>query len=207
MNYPNEMHLFLLQNPNLIEAGSLTDAVEVTIFTAIHERLAKKFERLLWEVRCDAFSDSEDSCEETMFAPMHWPKAKDKSRQAYYRLGTFGAGNVYWLSSLLGLNETHMCFELCIDGRLGGPKVNVKKRVQSFYTETPALMELGFVCLDGKLCLPFTLDAVKLAAEYPDLRKSMLAFEAFFDRLMKGHEHIDKLVLGMMPPQAAKVAE
>jgi hypothetical protein len=35
----------------------------------------------------------------------------------------------------------------------------------------------------------------------------MLEFEKVFDRLMKGNEHIDKLVLGMRPPQAATAAE
>jgi len=28
----------------------------------------------------------------------------------------------------------------------------------------------------------------------------MLTFEAFSDKLVKGHEHIDKLILGMRPP-------
>jgi len=204
LSYPNDMHLFLLQNPNLIEAGSLTDAVELTIFTAIQERLAKKFERLNWELRLDAFDYTEQSCGETRLSPMHWPKAKDGSRQAYYRIGTFGAGNNYWLSSLFGLNETQMCFELHFNGRLGGPKVNVKERVQDFYTNTPALIELGFVCLGGKLCLPFTLDAAEVAKGYPDLRKPTLAFEAFLDKLIKGHEHIDKLILDMKPQSASK---
>ena len=125
MNYPKEMHIFLLQNTGLIEPGSLTADVEVTIFTAIHERIMQKLERRNWVLHCDILNVSEGSCKETMFAPMHWPKRKNGTRQAYYRIGEFGGGNYYWLSCLLGLNKSQTCFELYIDGRLGGPKVNV----------------------------------------------------------------------------------
>lgn len=203
LSYPKEMHVFLLQNTGLIETGTLTDAVEATIFAAIHDRLAKKFERLNWVLRCDILDDSEESCGETMFAPLHWPKTRDGGRQAYYRLAESGEGNAYWLSSFLGLHGTRTCFELYIDGRLGGPKVNVKERVQDFYAKTPALRELGFLCSDDSvLCLPFSFDAAKLAEEYPDMRKPMLVFEGFFDKLIKGNEHIDKLILSMMPQAA-----
>ena len=46
--------------------------------------------------------------------------------------------------------------------------------------------------------------AGKLTAEYPDLRKPMLTFEKVFDRLLKANEHIDKLILGMVPAGAPK---
>ena len=49
------------------------------------------------------------------------------------------------------------------------------------------------------MCQPFSLDAAGLAEKYPDLRKSMLTFEAFFDKLLKANEHIDKLILSMVP--------
>ena len=112
-------------------------------------------------------------------------------------------GNEYWLSSLLGLHETQTCFELYIDGRLGGPRVNVKERVQDFYAKTSALHELGFVCTDEKeVRLPFSFDAAKLAEHYPDLRKQLLVFEGVFDKLLKGNELIDKLILGMAPERA-----
>ena len=206
LQYPKEMHLFLLKNTGLIEEGSLTDAVEATVFAALHERIAQKLEKRLWEAHYDVLDDSEESYGETLLAPMHWPKRRDGTRQAYYRLGEFGAGNEYWLSSLLGLNETQVCFELYIDGRLGGPRVNVKERVQDFYLNTPALHELGYTCTEGELCMPFSFDAGKLAEEYPDLRKPMLAFEKVFDKLLKANEHIDKLITGMVP-QGAKTAE
>ena len=48
------------------------------------------------------------------------------------------------------------------------------------------------------LCLPFSLDAASLAEAYPDLRKPMLIFEAFFDKLLKANEHIDKLITSMV---------
>ena len=205
MNYPKEMHVFLLQNTGLIEPGSLTADVEAHVFTAIHERITQKLERRLWELHCDILNVSEGSCKETMFSPRHWPKRKDGTRQVYYRIGEFGGGNYYWLSCLLGLNQTPTCFELYIDGRLGGPRVNVKERVQDFYLKTPALHELGYTCTEGVLCMPFSFDAAKLAEAYPDLRKPMLTFEGFFDKLLKGSEHIDKLITGMVP-QSAKIA-
>ena len=204
MSYSNEMHIFLLQNTGLIEQGTLTDAVEATVFAAMHERITKKLERRLWELHCDALDDSEESYGETMLCPVHWPQRKDGTRQAYYRISESGVGNTYWLSSLLGLNETQVCFELYIDGRLGGPRVNVKALVQDFYTKTPVLHELGFTCTDGELRLPFAFEAAKLTAEYPDLRKSMLVFEGFFDKLLKANEHIDKLITGMVPTGAQK---
>ena len=198
LQYPKEMHLFLLQNTELIEQGSLTDAVEATIFTAIHERIAQKLERRLWELHCGV-----PSIGDTMFTPMHWPKRKDGSHQAYYHFSEFGGENERWLSSLLGLNQIQSCFALYIDGRLGGPKVNVKERVQAFYAETPALHELGWVCTEESLLrLPFEFDATKLIEEYPDLRKPMLAFEKVFDKLLKASEHIDKLITGMVPAGA-----
>jgi hypothetical protein len=98
MIYSTEMQVFLLRNLKLIETGSLTAAVEKTIFTAIHEHIARKFERLNWELHCDILNDSEESCGETMFAPLHWPKFRDGGRQAYYRINESGAGNIYWLS-------------------------------------------------------------------------------------------------------------
>ena len=202
LQYPKEMHVFLLQNTGLIEQGSLTDAVELTIFTAIHERITQKLERRLWEVHCDVLNVSEESYGETLFAPIHWPQRKDGTRQAYYRISESGVGNERWLSSLLGLNETQVCFELYVDGRLGGPRIKVKERVQDFYTKNPALHELGFTCTDGELRLPFSFDAEKLTAEYPDLRKPMLIFEKVFDKLLKANEHIDKLIMGMVPQSA-----
>ena len=205
LQYPKEMHIFLLKNTGLIEQGSLTDAVEATVFTAIHERIGKKLERRLWELHCDALDESEESYGETMFAPMHWPKRKDGERQAYYRINEYGVGNSRWLSCLLGLNDTQTCFEVYIDGRLGGPKVNVKERVQDFYVKTPSLHELGYTCTEGVLCLPFSFDAAKMAEEYPDLRKQMLIFENLvFDKLLKADEHIDKLITGMVPEKAQK---
>ena len=203
--YPNEMHTFLLKNTNLIETGSLTDAVETTIFTAINERIAKKLERLLWEASYDILNDDEDSSGETWFCPITWPQRKDGSRLAYYRIAESGKGNDRWLSSLIGLNKTQTCLELYVDGRLGGPKVKVKERILEFHTKTPALHELGFICTDdGELRLPFSFEAAKLAEEYPDLRKQMLAFEGVFDKLIKGHELIDKLIKGMTPETTPK---
>jgi len=61
LQYPKEMHVFLLKNTGLIETGSLTDAVEATVFTAIHERIAQKLERRLWETHYDILDDSEES--------------------------------------------------------------------------------------------------------------------------------------------------
>ena len=88
----------------------------------------------------------------------------------------------------------------------GHQGVNVLMGFQDFYLNTPALHELGFTCTEGVLCQPFSLDAAQLAEAYPDLRKPMLQFEKVFDKLLKANEHIDKLILGMVPA-AAKTAE
>ena len=197
--YPKEMHLFLLQNTGLIEKGSLTDAVEETIFAAIHERITRKLERRPWELHCNILKVIEGSYGETMLAPIAWPQRKDEKRLAYYRIWEAAEGNVRWLSCLLGLNKAPTCFELYIDGRLGGPKVNVKDRTQDFYIKTPAIHELGFTCNEGVLQMPFSFDAARLVEEYPDLRKTMLAFEGLLDKLLKAHEHIDKLIMSMVP--------
>jgi hypothetical protein len=208
MNYPKEMHTFLLQNTALIEKGSLTDDVEATIFAGIHERITQKLERRLWELRCDVLNvngggHDKKSYGDTVLCPVHWPKRKDGKRQAYYYIGEHGGFNERWLSSLLGLNQIQPCFTLYVDGRLGGPKINVRERVQAFYAETPALQELGVICTDEKeLRLPFSLDAVKLTEAYPDLRKSMLVFEKSFDKLLKANELIDALIMGMVPAGA-----
>jgi hypothetical protein len=75
----------------------------------------------------------------------------------------------------------------------------VREQVADFYAQNPVMQQLGIVCENSELCLPFTFETAKLAEAYPDLRKPMLIFEGFFDKLMQGHEHIDKLILGMMP--------
>ena len=195
--YPKEMYIFLLKNTGLIEQGSLTDVVETTIFSEINERIASRLERRLWEQNYDALEINE-----TMLCPIHWPRRKDETRLAYYRIGETGEGNERWLSSLLGLNGAQTCFHLYVDGRLGGPKVNVRERIQEFYAKTPALQELGFTCTDGELRLPFSFDAAKLAEEYPDLRKRLLEFEKVFDRLLKGNDLIEKLIMSMTPEKA-----
>jgi len=56
LSYPKGVHLFLLQNTGIIEQGSLTDAVTATVFTALHERIAQKLERRLWQGACKGFS-------------------------------------------------------------------------------------------------------------------------------------------------------
>ena len=106
----------------------------------------------------------------------------------------------------MGLDGAQTCFALFVDGRLGGPKVNVKEKIRDFYAKTPSLKEMGFVCTeDAELCLPFSFDAAKLAAEYPDLRKPMLEFEKVFDKLLKAtEEHIDALILSMEPQSVAE---
>jgi len=53
---------------------------------------------------------------------------------------------------------------------------------------------------------PFSFDAAQLAEAYPNLRKPMLVFEKVFDKLLKANEHIDGLIMGMVPA-AAKTAE
>jgi len=59
--------------------------------------------------------------------------------------------------------------------------------------------ELGFTCTDAVLRLPFSFDADLIAEAYPDLRKPMLTFEKTSDKLLKANEHIDTLVMGMVP--------
>ena len=137
---------------------------------------------------------------------MNWPRRKDETRLAYWHITEYGEGNTYWLSSLLGLNQTQVCFALYIDGRLGGPKVNVRERILDFYAKTPALHEMGFVCTeDAELCLPFSFDAAALAKEYPDLRKPMLEFEKVIDRLLKAtDDHINALIKSMTPDGAKR---
>jgi hypothetical protein len=95
MAYTKEMQLFLLQNPDVIETGSLTDAVEAAIFKAIHERIEQKLQRRPWSFHFDILNHGEDSYGETLFAPILWPKRKDGSYQAYYRIREYGENNVY----------------------------------------------------------------------------------------------------------------
>ena len=197
LSYPKEMHIFLLEHTGLIEQGSLTDAVEHVVYSAIFERITSRLERRLWDSHFDA-----SDVGETMLCPIHWPRCKDETRLAYYRIGETGEGNVRWLSSLLGLNGVQTCLELYVDGRTGGPKVNVRERILAFYTKTSALQELGFTCTDGELRLPFSFDAVKLAEEYPDLRKRLLEFERVFDKFLKGNDLIEKLIMSMTPEKA-----
>ena len=68
-----------------------------------------------------------------------------------------------------------------------------------------ALHELGLTCTDGTLCLPFSFEAATPADANPDLRKPMLTFDKTFDKLLKANEHIDKLIMGIVP--GAKQAE
>ena len=83
--------------------------------------------------------------------------------------------NSYWLGSALGLNSCTLCFEFWMDGRPAGPsRYKVKQHLEAFLKEKEVLQKAGFQFTKrGTLTLPFTLDPVVVAKEFPDLKKSL----------------------------------
>jgi len=207
MSYSKEMCVFLLSNPQLIEEDSLTEHVEATVFKAINAAISKRLgERSPWRTRFGLVVEDEDGNDDTVFAPLDWPTKPGHADLAVFRLTeTDPNANSYWLGSALGLNGCTMAFEFWMDGRPAGPsKYKVKQHMESFLAETESLQKAGFQFTKrGTLILPFALDPVAVAKEYPDLKKSLEPMVTTLETVLKLMPVFDKLVKELLPKQPA----
>lgn len=203
MSYSKEMCVFLLSNTQLIEEDSLTEHVEATVFKAINAAISNRLgERSPWRTRFGLVVEDEDGNDDTVFAPLDWPTKPGHADLAVFRLAeTSNDSNSYWLGSALGLNDCTLCFELWMDGRPAGPsKYKVKQRMESFLAETEPLKKAGFhYTKRGTLILPFVLDPVAVAKEFPDLKKSLEPMTAALENVLKLMPVFDGLVKELLP--------
>ena len=109
--------------------------------------------------------------------------------------------NSYWLGSALGLNGSTMAFEFWMDGRPAGPsRYKVKQHLEVFLKEKEVLQKAGFQFTKrGTLTLPFALDSVVVAKEYPDLKKSLEPMTAALENVLKLMPEFDKFVKNTLP--------
>ena len=207
MSYSKEMCVFLLSNPQLIVVDSLTEHVEATVFKAINAAISNRLgERSPWRTRFGLVVEDEDGNDDTVFPPLDWPTKPGHADLAVFRLAeTDPNANNYRLGSALGLNGCSMAFELWIDGRPAGPsRYKVKQRMESFLVETESLKKAGFhYTKRGTLILPFILDKVAVAKEFPDLKKSLEPMTAALENVLKLMPVFDKLVKELLPKQPA----
>ena len=207
MSYSKEMCVFLLSNPQLIEEDSLTEHVEATVFKAINAAISNRLgERSPWRTRFGLVVADEDGNDDTVFAPLDWPTKPGHADLVVFRLAeTDPNANSYWLGSALGLNSCTMAFEFWMDGRPAGPsRYKVKQRMESCLAETESLKKAGFhYTKRGTLILPFVLDPVAVAKEFPDLKKSLEPMTAALENVLKLMPVFDKLVKELLPKQPA----
>ena len=76
--------------------------------------------------------------------------------------------------------------------------------MESFLVETESLKKAGFhYTKRGTLILPFILDKVAVAKEFPDLKKSLEPMTAALENVLKLIPVFDKLVKELLPKQPA----
>ena len=205
MAYSKEMQLLILQHPELIEQMTLTGEVEAIVFKAIDGRIAARLNALPdWTASYEWGADAAATAEETIFAPVAWPKRKDGSFQAGYRLREVPAeGGPQWLlSHALGLDNGTLSLEFFIDGKVGRPsKAKIAERLRAFLTATPALAEAGFIHGERGVYIPFKLDVGKVAAEFPTLNKALAPLDKALDTLLTAHASFEALVHELLPPK------
>ena len=109
--------------------------------------------------------------------------------------------NSYWLGSALGINGCTLAFEFWMDGRPAGPsRYKVKQHLEVFLKEKEVLQKAGFQFTKrGTLTLPFALDSVVVAKEYPDLKKSLEPMTAALENVLKLMPEFDKFVKNTLP--------
>ena len=203
MSYSKEMCVFLLSNPQMIEEDSLTEHVEATVFKAINTAISKRLgERSPWRTRFGLVVADEDGNDDTVFAPLDWPTKPGHADLVVFRLTeTDVNANSYWLGSALGINGCTLAFEFWMDGRPAGPsRYKVKQHLEVFLKEKEVLQKAGFQFTKrGTLTLPFALDPVVVAKEYPELKKSLDPMNTALESVLKLMPEFDKFVKNTLP--------
>ncbi|NCB22121.1 MAG: hypothetical protein EOM56_04665 [Deltaproteobacteria bacterium] len=203
MSYSKEMCVFLLSNPQMIEEDSLTEHVEATVFKAINTAISKRLgERSPWRTRLGLVVEDEDGNDDTVFAPLDWPTKPGHADLVVFRLTETDANaNSYWLGSALGINGCTLAFEFWMDGRPAGPsRYKVKQHLEVFLKEKEVLQKAGFQFTKrGTLTLPFALDPVVVAKEYPELKKSLDPMNTALESVLKLMPEFDKFVKNTLP--------
>lgn len=203
MSYSKEMCVFLLSNPQMIEEDSLTEHVEATVFKAINTAISKRLgERSPWRTRLGLVLEDEDGNDDTVFAPLDWPTKPGHADLVVFRLTETDANaNSYWLGSALGINGCTLAFEFWMDGRPAGPsRYKVKQHLEVFLKEKEVLQKAGFQFTKrGTLTLPFALDPVVVAKEYPELKKSLEPMTTALESVLKLMPEFDNFVKNTLP--------
>ena len=203
MSYSKEMCVFLLSNPQMIEEDSLTEHVEATVFKAINTAISKRLgERSPWRTRFGLVVEDDDGNDDTVFAPLDWPTKPGHADLVVFRLTeTDVNANSYWLGSALGINGCTLAFEFWMDGRPAGPsRYKVKQHLEVFLKEKEVLQKAGFQFTKrGTLTLPFALDPVVVAKEYPELKKSLDPMNTALESVLKLMPEFDKFVKNTLP--------
>lgn len=203
MSYSKEMCVFLLSNPQMIEEDSLTEHVEATVFKAINTAISKRLgDRSPWRTRFGLVVEDEEGNDDTVFAPLDWPTKPGHADLAVFRLTeTDVNANSYWLGSALGINGCTLAFEFWMDGRPAGPsRYKVKQHMEVFLKEKEVLQKAGFQFTKrGTLTLPFVLDPVVVAREYPELKKSLEPMNTALESVLKLMPEFDKFVKNTLP--------
>jgi hypothetical protein len=197
------MCVFLLSNPQMIEEDSLTEHVEATVFKAINTAISKRLgDRSPWRTRFGLVVEDEEGNDDTVFAPLDWPTKPGHADLAVFRLTeTDVNANSYWLGSALGINGCTLAFEFWMDGRPAGPsRYKVKQHMEVFLKEKEVLQKAGFQFTKrGTLTLPFVLDPVVVAREYPELKKSLEPMNTALESVLKLMPEFDKFVKNTLP--------
>lgn len=142
------MCLYLIDNPDNIEAESLTESVERQVFQAMNKAISMRVgDRTPWRGQYALVSGDDEEHEETWFACAHWPYKANGDPLVCFRLWENEGDNGYWLSQALGVNGGSMCFEFRMVGKTGGPSLyKIKKAMKEFYEQNAGSRRLVSSC-------------------------------------------------------------
>lgn len=196
MPYPAELCQLVIKNMEILEeAPNVINHIEEKLFAAINGRVKECLSSHGgWKGCFELFTGERD---QTVFALQDWPEDEDGGFLAYFSVSYVEAGEERaWLSNAVGLGNAALCLEFTMERDLTG--LNVKeqrKRLQDFYGKTPKLAEAGFrLGKSGTLYRPFSLDAVKVADDYPDFDESLSPLDAVCEDLTTVVVEFDLLV-------------
>lgn len=201
MNYPTELCQLIICNMEIIESvPDIIASTEKILFTAINTRIKKAVKsRKGWKGCYEHITERDDS-DETTFAPSAWPENEDKSYNAWYTLTATEIFKDYWLSNATGVTGAALCLEFAVDPDWSELTTKEYKRsLEAFYTGSHTVQQAGFCLAPSKKSIvrPFTFDADKLAAEFPDMNEALAPLDAALSDLFGAHGEFDKFVKGL----------
>ena len=195
MSYSDELCQLVIRHMEIIEeAPHVVEQIEGRLFAAANERVKKHAILKGWKGCYELGIGKED---ETSFAPADWPEDEGGRYLAYCTVSYVEAGENYkWLSNAIGLGNAALCLQFVIEREFTNlNSKEYKKILHEFYLSITALQEARFLIVNsGTIHRPFTLDAERMAGEYPDFDETLAPLDAALEDMFKVSGEFDRFV-------------